>query len=140
MKGKIKNIRSHLNEATKKFLTEKFPEKTVCKKCHIIFSNGKWVWDANLYDKLKKNNEIKNEIICPVCEQISNNEPLGYLYIKKELVKNKLDEIKNLINNLEKNEIKKSNFHKRFMGLKFEDNNYIITNTKRNFFKKMAVK
>ncbi len=138
MKGKIKNIRSHLNEATTKFLNEKFEENTVCKKCHIIYLGGKWIYNEDMYKKLKENNDIKNEIICPVCEQVARKEALGYLYIKKELIENKLDDIKNMIKNLEKNEMKKNNFNKRFMGLKFEDDYYIMTTTNSKFAQKIA--
>jgi len=139
MKGEIKNIRDNLNKQ-QDFIKQKFDNYTVCKSCHIVFVNGKWEYNKKLYQELKENNKIARGIICPACRQIQEDYPLGIIYIKRELIENRLDDIKNMIKNLEKEQFKENHILDRFMSLSIENDCYVFKTTTSKFGKKIANK
>ena len=134
MKEKTGHIRDAITNENADFLSgKKYKNYTTCKKCHIIFIDGKWHYNETLYNEAIKKKLIQKEIVCPSCKQIESNRPNGYLYIAKEHLKGKYDDIKNMVKNIETGELKHFNPLDRLVEIKEENDQFVFTSTTPRF-------
>ncbi len=99
---------------------EKWPDPTVCSRCHAVYSNGRWTW--NLVP------ESANYIECSACKRIAENNPAGFIEIVGDFFNEHRNEILNLVRNIEKTE---STEHpmERIMSIADRKESKIITTT-----------
>jgi NMD protein affecting ribosome stability and mRNA decay len=74
----------------------KLPEPTVCSKCGVVFTNGRWTW--------KESDKNAHKIICPACRRQADNYPAGRIKLSGMFFQDHKEEILNLIQNIEKQE------------------------------------
>ena len=100
--------------------SSKLPEPTICEKCCLVFSNGRWVWKdipANAH-----------KVLCPACKRSADNYPAGRIKLSGEFYQEHQDEISNLIKNIEDQE-KKEHPLERIMTIKSNKKETILTTT-----------
>jgi NMD protein affecting ribosome stability and mRNA decay len=99
----------------------KYPEKSFCPKCNVVYKEGRWVWENAPRNKGR-------EILCPACRRIEENYPSGLVNLKGSYLEKHLQEILNLIKNQE--EIEKSQHPlQRIISLKEEGKELTISTT-----------
>ena len=75
-------------------LEKKWPEPTVCTECRAVYMGGRWTWNEPPVQF--------NKVVCPACQRISQNYPVGHLELKGDFFQRQRGEILNLIKNEEK--------------------------------------
>jgi NMD protein affecting ribosome stability and mRNA decay len=98
----------------------KLPEPTVCNKCGVVFTNGRWTW--------KEPSEQANKIVCPACRRQADNYPAGNIKLSGLFYQEHKQEILNLIQNVEKQE-KQEHPLERIMTIEGDRSMTIITTT-----------
>lgn len=102
------NIKKHevddQSDAYKNALAYK--DMSICKKCHNIYHNKRWVNDKELYGSILKKKEDANYTICPACLKIETKFYNGVV----ELSGNFLFEHKADILNLVKNTVERADY------------------------------
>jgi NMD protein affecting ribosome stability and mRNA decay len=98
----------------------KLPEPTVCNKCGVVFTNGRWVW--------KETVGPAHKIVCPACRRQADNYPAGRIKISGLFYQDHKEEIFNLIQNIEKQE-KKEHPLERIMTIKDNKSMTVVTTT-----------
>lgn len=110
---KEKRHDSYLNQS-------KHPEPTVCGKCGVVFTNGRWVW--------KESVEAAHKIVCPACRRQADHYPAGRIKLSGIFFQNHKNEILNLIQNVEKQE-KHDRPLERIMAIEGDRKRTIVTTT-----------
>ena len=98
----------------------KLPEPTICEKCNVVFSNGRWTW--------KEIPANANKILCPACKRSADNYPAGKIKLSGLFYHEHQDEISNLIQNVETQE-KNEHPMERIMRIKTNKDETILTTT-----------
>jgi len=98
----------------------KLPEPTMCEKCGVVFSNGRWTW--------KEIPAQANKIHCPACKRTADNYPAGKIKLSGDFYLEHQDEISNLIHNIETQE-KNEHPLERIMTIKSNREETILTTT-----------
>jgi NMD protein affecting ribosome stability and mRNA decay len=98
----------------------KLPEPTVCSKCGVVFSNGRWTW--------KESTESANKIVCPACRRQADNYPAGSIRLSGVFYQDHKNEILNLIQNVEKQE-KQERPLERIMAIRADHAGTLVTTT-----------
>ena len=104
------------------YMTRRKPaEPTVCPKCKVVFSGGRWQWtDAVPGDA--------NKELCPACRRIRDKVPAGYLTLSGKFFEAHREEIMNLVRNKEEGE-KALHPMKRLMDVEDREGAAVITFT-----------
>lgn len=97
------------------------PEPTVCPKCKVVFSDGRWQWT----DKVPSN---AGEDLCPACRRTRDKVPAGLLTLRGEFFKAHREEIMRLVRNKEESE-KAEHPMKRIMDVKDRDEETVVAFT-----------
>lgn len=98
----------------------KLPQPTVCEKCGVVFTNGRWVW--------KKSIEPAHKTVCPACRRQADNYPAGRIELSGIFYQDHKDEILNLIKNVEKQE-KQERPLERIMSIRIDKTITVVTTT-----------
>ena len=95
------NIKKHSasdeSDAYKNSLSYK--DMSVCKNCHNIYHNKRWVNDGELYKSILKKKEAVNYTICPACLKIKTKFYNGVVELSGDFLFEHKSDILNLINN-----------------------------------------
>jgi hypothetical protein len=83
-----------------------YKDMSICKKCHNIYHNKRWVHDNELYNSILKKKEEINYTICPACLKIETKFYNGVV----ELSGNFLFEHKSDILNLVRNTVERADY------------------------------
>ena len=65
---------------------------TVCPECGVVFSAGRWQWQASAPEEAQSH-------LCPACLRIRDRVPAGYLFLSGNFFKEHKNEIINLLHN-----------------------------------------
>ena len=79
----------------------RYSDPTICPKCGVIYHNKRWFFDE---EKKEYFNEKSTKKLCPACRKIKDRFPMGVVLIEAEYLKDKKEEIRNHIMNIEKKE------------------------------------
>ena len=74
-------------------LPGKLKEPTVCKTCGALFHKGRWTWGTKPTGA--------DEIVCPACLRIEDNNPKGFVTLKGAYKDQHRDQVMGLIHNAE---------------------------------------
>jgi hypothetical protein len=74
----------------------KLSEPTVCQRCKLVFSGGRWTW--------KEVRQSAHKTLCPACKRIADNYPAGKIKLSGDFYQEHKVEILNLIQNIENQE------------------------------------
>jgi NMD protein affecting ribosome stability and mRNA decay len=74
----------------------KLPDPTLCTECGVLYTDGRWVWTGT--------EDAVNETVCPACRRIAERNPAGFVTVRGEFYKARMDEVENLVHNAEKAE------------------------------------
>jgi NMD protein affecting ribosome stability and mRNA decay len=67
-------------------------EPTVCPECRVVFSGGRWQWQAGPP-------QHAHEELCPACQRIQDKVPAGILTLSGDFFVEHRSEIMNLVHN-----------------------------------------
>ena len=81
----------------------KYNDPTVCPECGVVYHKKRWVFDEKLREEY---NEKADKKLCPACKKIKDKFAMGFVYIETDYIKDKREEVKNHIRNLEEKELK----------------------------------
>lgn len=101
-------------------LKGKLAEPTACGACGAVYRRGRWTWAAAPADAAKTT--------CPACRRVADDYPAGIVTISGDFVRERVDEIRGLVHNLEERE-KKEHPLKRVMGIEQQANALIVKTT-----------
>jgi NMD protein affecting ribosome stability and mRNA decay len=73
----------------------KFPEPTVCPRCGLVYHEGRWHHTESEPPK------GANEELCPACRREVDRQPGGMIYLSGQYLKEKEEEIMNIVRNQE---------------------------------------
>lgn len=73
----------------------KFPEPTVCSRCGLVYSEGRWQNPENEPPK------GANQELCPACRRQVDRAPGGLVYLSGRYLREKEREIMNIVRNQE---------------------------------------
>lgn len=99
---------------------KKWPEPTVCTECNAVYLEGRWTWGEPP--------DQSNKVLCPACQRISQNYPVGHLELKGPFFQKQREEILNLVHNEEKQE-KAEHPMERIISIQDRENHTEITTT-----------
>jgi NMD protein affecting ribosome stability and mRNA decay len=98
------------------------PEPTVCEDCGVVFSHGRWQWQAKAPDGAHRQH-------CPACQRIRDKVPAGFLTLGGDFFQAHRDEIMRLVDNKVEQQ-KAEHPMKRLMGREDQkDGGVVITFT-----------
>jgi hypothetical protein len=98
----------------------KLSEPTVCNKCGVAFTNGRWAWKDVVGPAHK--------IVCPACRRQADNYPAGRIKLSGLFYQSHKEEILNLIQNVERPE-KQERPLERIMTIKGDKSTTLVTTT-----------
>jgi len=98
----------------------KLPEPTVCSKCGVVYSNGRWAWKVPV--------ESAHKTVCPACRRQADNYPAGRIKLSGVFYQDHKNEILNLIQNVEKQE-KQEHPLERIMAIEGDQAITLVTTT-----------
>lgn len=76
-----------------------YKDMSVCKKCHSIYHNKRWVTDNELYNSILKKKEGINYTICPACLKIETKYYNGVVELSGSFLSEHKSDILNLVKN-----------------------------------------
>lgn len=79
----------------------------VCKRCHAVHEDKHWFFSEKEYARLSKDKNT-HVVVCPGCQRVKDKHVDGVVNIKSNLVKEKEQELLNLIHHEEKIELEKN--------------------------------
>lgn len=75
------------------YMTRRKPlEPTLCPKCGVVFSGGRWQWLTDIPDSAHQER-------CPACHRIHDKVPAGFLTLSGEFFAEHRNEIMHLMHN-----------------------------------------
>lgn len=108
----------------------KYPEPTICPKCGLLYSSGRWkVTDEQ---PAKANSEL-----CPACRRIKDRYPGGIVYLNGDYLEEKEDEILNIVKNQEE-EAKSQRPLQRIMWIEKDDKGIEIAVTNEHLARRIG--
>ncbi len=99
---------------------KKLPEPSVCRKCGVVWKDGRWTWGEAPADS--------HETLCPACQRIRDKVPAAFVVLEGDFLRQHKDEILHLVRNAEEAE-KVEHPMNRIMDLREEDGRIEITTT-----------
>jgi NMD protein affecting ribosome stability and mRNA decay len=99
----------------------------VCKSCHAVFSNKRWVLDEKIYEKMIHQKGM-SKVLCPACRKVKDKFPGGIIKLKGGFLEEHKSEILNLIRN-EEQRAKGFNPLERIMSIEDIESGMEITTT-----------
>lgn len=72
----------------------KYPEPTVCPKCGLLYSSGRWT-------KVEALPKGASRELCPACRRSKDRYPGGMVYLEGDYLQSKENEILNIVKNQE---------------------------------------
>ena len=86
-----KPLRPHLDDS---YASRGKPHgAAACPECGAVFQDGRWSWAARP--------EAAEDLLCPACRRIQENQPAGYLVMKGDFLLKHSDEILKILHNFE---------------------------------------
>lgn len=73
----------------------KFPEPTVCPRCGLVYSEGRW------HEASGEPPPEANEELCPACRREVDRQPGGLVYLSGRYLWEREEEIMNIVRNQE---------------------------------------
>lgn len=104
------------------FEGRKYEEPTLCTVCGALYRGGRWTWD-----KLGKGEE-PDYAICPACRRIKDKYPGGVVRLSGSYIKDREEEILNLIRNEAELETKYRPLN-RIISIRKDDGEIVIETT-----------
>ena len=102
-----------------------YKDMSVCRVCHDIYHNKRWIHDEALYDRLVRNPAGVNFTVCPSCKKIENHYYEGVVELSGDFLFEHKDEILHLIRNTE-NRADYINPQEKIENLEIDDANKLI--------------
>ncbi len=107
---------------------ERISEPASCTECGAVYLNGRWNFEEDLTTAQRTSLAKPSSVICPACQQISDELPTGFLYAKGDYLSEHADEIENLLRN-ESERMSHENPLWRVMDWRLRDSKLTITTT-----------
>jgi len=80
----------------------KYPEPTVCPRCHLVYHNGRWQHEDAVDPAAMHPEASSHENHCPACRREIDRLPGGLVHLTGPYWKSHREEIENIIRNQEK--------------------------------------
>jgi NMD protein affecting ribosome stability and mRNA decay len=113
--------RSSLEQSTDAYVAKgKLVEPTVCLDCGAVFHRGRWQWlDVP---------EHAHREVCPACQRIRDDQPVGYVTLDGQFLNSHLEEIRRLIQHRAEHE-RQEHPLKRIIKMESQGEGMLVTTT-----------
>ena len=115
-----KMIQEHRNDPY--FLRAKYGQPAVCRECGVVFDDGIFQW-------MKAPPEEAEHMTCPACSRIKEDYEGGWVTLEGDFLRGHWEDIRNLIENVEKRESGQRPLERILEVRKEEDGSVIIRTT-----------
>ncbi|MFQ6033852.1 MAG: BCAM0308 family protein [Candidatus Bipolaricaulia bacterium] len=109
----------------------KFPEPTVCPRCGLVYSEGRWH---------RAEGELPaevNEELCPACRREVDRSPGGLVYLSGRYLREREEEIMNIVRNQEE-QAKERRPLQRIMWIEKKDDGLEIATTNQHLARRIG--
>ncbi|KPV40466.1 ATPase [Thiohalorhabdus denitrificans] len=114
-----KMIQEHRNDPY--FMRAKYSQPAVCRECGVVFDGGIFQW-------MKNPPEEAELMTCPACSRIKEDYTGGMITLEGDFLQEHWEDIRNLIENVEKREVARRPLE-RIMEIRKEDDGSVIIRT-----------
>ena len=125
------------NRSTDVYLSkEGVKEAALCKKCGALYRKKRWSVDEEELKKAKAESGL-NEVTCPACKRMADNNPAGIVTFSGEYLLEHMNDILNTIKHIETRSRVKNPLG-RIMEIREEKNTHTVATTEDKLAQKLG--